>query len=48
VHEGDIDGGVDGVEDGFFESLGRGHVVGDSADGSELRGTFHWLLGVIC
>jgi hypothetical protein len=22
------------------------HVVGDSADGSELRGTFHWLRGV--
>ena len=35
-HKRDVDGGVDGVEDGVFESLGRRHVVGDSTDGSEL------------
>lgn len=35
-HESDVDGGVDWVDDGLFESLGKGHVVGDSADGSEL------------
>jgi hypothetical protein len=35
-HKHDGDGGVDRVQDSFFESLRRGHVVGDSTDGSEL------------
>jgi hypothetical protein len=34
-HENDVGGSVDWADDGFFESLGRGHV-GDSADGLEL------------
>jgi hypothetical protein len=35
--EGYVNGGVDGVEDGFFEGMRWGHVVRDARGGKQLR-----------
>lgn len=43
--EDDGDGGVDGVENGFFRGVERGHVVGDARGNGELRGIFYVLTG---
>jgi hypothetical protein len=34
---------MDGVEHGFFNSMRRGHVVGDTGCCTELRRIVHWL-----
>ena len=35
--KGDVDDGVDGVEECGGQSVGRRHVIGDTADGTQLR-----------
>ena len=36
-HEGDVDDGVDGVEERGLDGVRRGHVVRDTGDGRKLR-----------
>ena len=35
--EGDVDEGVNGVEEGGGQSVRRRHVIGDTTDGAKLR-----------
>jgi hypothetical protein len=42
-HEGDINSGVDGVEDGFLNGMRRRHIVRNTRNGPELRGIFKRL-----
>jgi hypothetical protein len=43
--EGDVDDRVNGVEEGFFDVVGRGHIVCDSTGGVKLRRSFTGLPG---
>ena len=42
-NEGDVDDGVDGVEEDFLHGVRGRHVVSDTGDGSELRGILERL-----